>query len=56
MGSIRDAVLYNYPRDKAAFPEASPGSVSWWKPLSAFGYHRTILGISNTQTQLIWCL
>jgi hypothetical protein len=59
MGSIRDAVLYNYPRDNAAFPEASPGSVFWqrllgaapgdisWKPLSASGYHRAILGISN---------
>jgi hypothetical protein len=29
MGSVRDAVLYNYPGDNAAFPEASPGSVIW---------------------------
>jgi hypothetical protein len=29
MGSTRNAVLFNYPRDNAAFPEASPGDVSW---------------------------
>jgi hypothetical protein len=46
MRSTRDAVLLNYPRDNAAFPEASPGDA--FPSLSYTEFHKVILGLSNT--------